>query len=714
MLKCRFRFGRYVSVLTSVYLWATLASIVFPFFMLLSINSEMSLGHTRNLQIASISEGVDTRKFLEDMCQEAEKNSIAIARRTLDVSDTRHGIVLEFCGAENTVRGWEQTGYPSYTPEDRVEVKRFNPGKVAEARGLYNLYGGSEQQRAQLLATLRENGAHVTEYDVLNLRSIAGYYMGTPGGYAFIATCLALSTALIGAIFRQTKKSARLRLHGASLNRVYGAQLLESGPAILCGILSLYALFYIFLALYNSWAFAALTLKVQLILLCWMLGLMLLLHYVACALTVAIPIGQALKGKVPTRITYAASWACRSLALILVVATLTTLAYATQQVHALNQARPAVLQGNGYSVSFNGFRYKTSDIQNLQGWSKEQIESDNVILASAENLVYTSYESIEAYRAGKNESDSLKPDQSLGRTFLYVNREYLDSNPESLPAGLPPLEDLESRSGLSVYYPQELEKHTDDIRHLASSTFDSADSSSSSNNLEASRAELSELRAYESVTRSYTYGDGTKANYFVQNPIIVYVPKTVLTDRTEMLVAAFSQNGAFIKDRQKALDSLKGSAARSYVGEILPVSEKYFSLTSRMQSEQRISLYALIILSVLCLVTLLEYARVYCAEHQQRIARSFTYGMHPTRTFRGVLIGEAVLTILVISYGVLQLTSLAHEQYLNAGAETASVIAVLATVLFTSTVIVSIGTSLWSFGRGYRVTVANHARKEMY
>ena len=692
MLKCRFRFGRYVSALTSVYLWAALASIVFPFFMLLSINSEMSLGHTRNLQIASISEGVDTRKFLEDMCQEAEKNSIAIARRTLDVSDTRHGIVLEFCGAENTVRGWEQTGYPSYTPEDRVEVKRLNPGKVAEARGLYNLYGGSEQQRAQLLATLRENGAHTTEYDVLNLRSIAGYYMGTPGGYAFIATCLALSTALIGAIFRQTKKSARLRLHGASLNRVYGAQLLESGPAILCGILGLYALFYTFLALYNSWAFAALTLKVQLILLCWMLGLMLLLHYVACALTVAIPIGQALKGKVPTRITYAASWACRSLALILVVATLITLAYTTQQVHALNQARPAV----------------------LQGWSKEQIESDNVILASAENPVYTSPESIEAYRAGKDESASLKSDQSLGRTFLYVNREYLDSNPESLPAGLPPLEDLEGRSGLSVYYPQELEKHTDDIRHLASSTFDSADSSSSSNKLEASRAELSELRAYESVTRSYTYGDGTKANYFVQNPIIVYVPKTVLTDRTEMLVAAFSQNGAFIKDRQKALESLKGSAARSYVGEILPVSEKYFSLTSRMQSEQRISLYALIILSVLCLVTLLEYARVYCAEHQQRIARSFTYGMHPTRTFRGVLIGEAVLTILVISYGVLQLTSLAHEQYLNAGAETASVIAVLATVLFTSTVIVSIGMSLWAFGRGYRVTVANHARKEMY
>ena len=207
MLKCRFRFGRYVSALTSVYLWAALASIVFPFFMLLSINSEMSLGHTRNLQIPSISEGVDTRKFLEDMCQEAEKNSIAIARRTLDVSDTRHGIVLEFCGAENTVRGWEQTGYPSYTPEDRVEVKRLNPGKVAEARGLYNLYGGSEQQRAQLLATLRENGAHTTEYDVLNLRSIAGYYMGTPGGYAFIATCLALSTALIGAIFRQTKKA---------------------------------------------------------------------------------------------------------------------------------------------------------------------------------------------------------------------------------------------------------------------------------------------------------------------------------------------------------------------------------------------------------------------------------------------------------------------------------------------------------------------------
>ena len=95
-------------------------------------------------------------------------------------------------------------------------------------------------------------------------------------GMPLSPTCLALSTALIGAVFRQTKKSARLRLHGASLNRVYGAQLLESGPAILCGILGLYALFYTFLALYNSWAFAALTLKVQLILLCWMLGLMLL------------------------------------------------------------------------------------------------------------------------------------------------------------------------------------------------------------------------------------------------------------------------------------------------------------------------------------------------------------------------------------------------------------------------------------------------------
>ena len=34
-----------------------------------------------------------------------------------------------------------------------------------------------------------------------------------------------------------------------------------------------------------------------------------------------------------------------------------------------------------------------------------------------------------------------------------------------------------------------------------------------------------------------------KLTNFVQNPIIVYVPKTVLTDRMEMLVAAFSQNG---------------------------------------------------------------------------------------------------------------------------------------------------------------------------
>lgn len=46
------------------------------------------------------------------------------------------------------------------------------------------------------------------------------------------------------------------------------------------------------------------------------------------------------------------------------------------------------------------------------------------------------------------------------------------------------------------------------------------------------------------------------------------------------------------------------------------------------------------------------------------------------------------------------------------GSET-SVIAVLATVLFTSTVIVSIVMSLLAFGRGYRVAVANHARKEI-
>ncbi len=714
MFKNLIRIGRCMPGLASVYVWAVVASLFFPFFMLSSINSEVTLGYTRNLQIPSIDPSVKTREFMESMCLEADKNNIAVARRTRNASDPMHGIVLEFCGADVSVREWEQTGYPSYTPEDRVDIKALDPVAVTEARGLYNLYGGTEQQRAQLIMTLREHGARVVEYDVLGFRSVLGYYIGTPSGYAFVATCLALTVALIGAVLRQTKKSARLRLHGASHNQVYRTQLVDSGPFFVAGSIALYGLFYVFLAFYNSWAFVALTLKTQLILLSWMLCLMLLLHYAACMFTTALPIGQALKGKLPTRITYMASWSCRALALVLITTILMMLAHATQQLYALNASRAAVLQGNGYTVSFNGFRYEKSDEQNLQQWVRKQVEFDNVILANAENPIYTSIDSLRSPQNGGDDTDSMEPTQGLGRTFLYVNRAYAESNPSSLPEGLPSVEELETRTGISIYYPRELENQSEDVKRLAAVTLDQAYNLTSTNTSEDSTAMHSEFRAYDSMTRSYTYGDRIIANYFVQNPVIIYVPKHVLIESSEMLTGAFSQSGAFVKERQQALDSLEGTTARGYVGEILPVSDRYFGLLTKMQSEQRISIYALFVLSILGVVTLLEYARVYCVEHQQRIARSFTYGMHPAETFRGVLIGELILTILVFFYGIFQLTAMSREQYLTAGGEISNAMTVLAAGLFALTLLVSSGMSLLAFTYTYRSTVSRHARKEMY
>ena len=101
-------------------------------------------------------------------------------------------------------------------------------------------------------------------------------------------------------------------------------------------------------------------------------------------------------------------------------------------------------------------------------------------------------------------------------------------------------------------------------------------------------------------------------------------------------------------------------------------------------------------------------------EHQQRIARSFTYGMHPAETFRGVLIGELILTILVFFYGIFQLTAMSREQYLTAGGEISNAMTVLAAGLFALTLLVSSGMSLLAFTYTYRSTVSRHARKEMY
>lgn len=59
------------------------------------------------------------------------------------------------------------------------------------------------------------------------------------------------------------------------------------------------------------------------------------------------------------------------------------------------------------------------------------------------------------------------------------------------------------------------------------------------------------------------------------------------------------------------------------VGEILPVSEKYLvSQAGGCRANNALACMRSLSFPFLCLVTLLEYARVYCAEHQQRIARS--------------------------------------------------------------------------------------------
>ena len=71
--------------------------------------------------------------------------------------------------------------------------------------------------------------------------------------------------------------------------------------------------------------------------------------------------------------------------------------------------------------------------QNLQQWVRKQVEFDNVILANAENPIYTSSDSLRSHQNGGDDTDSAEPTQGLGRTFLYVNRAYVESNPSSLP-----------------------------------------------------------------------------------------------------------------------------------------------------------------------------------------------------------------------------------------------------------------------------------------
>ncbi|NBM17250.1 hypothetical protein [Streptomyces sp. GC420] len=615
-------------------------SALLAFLFVRGLDDELVLGNTAQIWVFDSNDSASGARVARAVASFAAEHRVAVARELPDVRDPdalRH-LYLSSGDPRSDAASWLDKGYPGFSRHVDTAVHPIAEIGHRDPRGFYYVFGTPEAATA-LVAEFADLGLQASVQHPLSGGELAQLFSGGDLFRSFWVVALAAVTTTGASVLLGAKAYGVLRLQGRSFLDVLVRDLRQLAVFWSVAASAVTAVVLTFLGVYNGLAWLSLFAAVAFGLAAVLVVLVLGTHAAALALTFRGEVLRALKGELPARSAYVATYLVRVPALLLALGVAMDVALAGQNVLERQGSQDTYATvGDAVSIRLNGSLVGEEEqaIIRVGQWLRRADAAGRIVVA------------------GRRDLQGIAPDAHLPQgEVLVVNESFLAARPVLDPAGRrysPVARDGRAQEALAVrlLVPESLTRYASDISAAIPDTLGRLDADV------RRRLTVETLRTRDgqrvfgynsgSLSPNLAYGPDDDRS-LVLDPVLVVVPNgsRILTNDTYTAFA--SQEGIVFPDQDDALNAITANEDRlqTYVTAVRPVGQNAALKLRDAVNDFRLRVFTLLASVAVLLITGVGVCIIHSRKHAQAVFVQHISGWRFTATHRFILAVEGLL-----------------------------------------------------------------------
>lgn len=622
-----------------VYVAIPWIALICGFITLIAVDEQTTLGSSEVLHINKAESSADEENFISALEEQARARHLNIARQTFDAKGdigATHMTMIVGDPSQPSAR-WVEDGYSGFSRNQRVSVEPWDDAEDLDPRGIYLIYGEAENADGLLQELERAGGYGGLQYPLYSASNISRSLGGTPLAGVFFCMAAGCVCTVFVLGMRSSRRYARKRLFGGGYLSLAGQEVGAGLKAQAISLLVAVPLVGAFLWIYNSGAFLGLYASVTALLLVVLDLLTIITHLIVVALTMKLPITEALKGRLPARATFLSLHVIRAVVLILLISTIFSIGRLQVESKGYSEAQRFWEQPVNSSVNYidtAGANRSEEEENSISEWIRGEVQEGNILIS---------------------QSDSILPSTPTGSaeilgTTLTVNRQYIEANVQKLPAAVS--EEIRGHADgreVLAFIPEGSEFSEDVLRGQLPYELPDKDD-----------LLITEYQ-YPAGATFFDYGKSNVPGMsLIEDPALIYLPDDLVADSAPTIAAWSTQGGALALDRTAALERLKGIPAREQIAGIKNAAAQQASFARENQQDLNLSRFSAALLALMFLILTGAAAKTYMNEHGQEGFRRFLHGWGFLRSNRVYLLVEGAVLLALAGWALSRLPSLEY------------------------------------------------------
>ncbi|MFF4887779.1 hypothetical protein ACFY2D_33660 [Streptomyces nigra] len=611
-----------------------LFSAMLSFLFVRGLDEELVLDSSAQVWVTRSDDSVSGGQVARAIADFAHRHEVAVARALPDVKNPdglRH-LYLASGDSASDAEAWLTDGYPAFGSHVDTAVHPIAEIGQRDPRGFYYVFG-SPQAADDLVARLADLGLSATVQHPLASGELARGFVEGALFWSFCVVALAAVTMTGASVLLGAKTYGVLRLQGVSLVELLLRDLKQLAVFWAVAASAVAATVLASLGLYNRLAHLGLFASVAACLVGMLVLLVVATHAAALALTFKVDVLRALKGELPTRTAFAATYLVRVPAVLLALGFAMDLVSAGQHVTARQDNQDVYAKaGDAVTIRLNGSWGGDSGhaVTQVGQWLRKADAADEIVVAGRHDL--------------QNLSSNARLPQG---EMLIVNETFLAEQPVVDPKGRPysPLpHDGNSTDAHTVQLivPETLARHASAIKAAVPDVFGRLDPDLRKRlTVETLPAKSGQLVfGYNSGDRSpntaYSPDDDRT---LVRDPVLVVVPNgaKILTDDAYTTFA--TQDGIIFPEPSDVLGPLEANDhdLQTYVATVNPVGQNAAESLRSAVNDFRLLFFNLLASVAVLLITGVGVCVIHSRKNAQAAFAQYLNGWRFTATHRFIL-----------------------------------------------------------------------------
>ncbi|WPW32495.1 hypothetical protein P6B95_37425 [Streptomyces atratus] len=619
-------------------------SAMLAFLFVRGLDEQLVLGSSAQVWVSKSDDSVNGAQVTRAVARFAEEHRVTVARELPDLKrpDRLRHVYLTTGDPKADAASWLTDGYPGFSGHADTEVHPLAEIEQRDPRGLYYVFGAPGAADV-LTAELASLGLTASVQYPLASGDLAASFADDGLFWSFGAVALAAVTMTGASVLLSARTYGVLRLQGRSFTGVLLRDLGQlagfwpvAAGTVTAGVLT-------FLGLYNGFAWLGLFAGVAGCLAVLLALLVLAAHAAMLALTFKVEVLRALKGELPARTAFLATYLVRVPAVLLALGFAMDVTLAGQHVLARQDNQEVYAKADdAVTIRLNGSWGGDTDavVTHVGRWLRKSDAAGEIVVAGRRDLQSVS-------------ADSHLPEGEM----LVVNETFLAEQPVLDPNGrrytpMPHDGKAPEDRAVRLIVPQSLAPYAADIRATVPDVFGRLDPAL------RRRVKVETLQA-RSGQRIFAYNSGNLSpnmayspdddRSLVRNPVLVVVPdgSRILTNDAYTTFA--TQDGIVFPDPGDVLRAMAAhdGELQTYVAAVNPVGQNAAALLRDARNKFWLQLFDLVAAVGVLLITGLGVCVIHARKNADTIFAQHINGWRFASIHRNILAVEGLLAVFL-------------------------------------------------------------------